>query len=456
MAYPHSPLVAFAVGIAVVVLLLAYWDLPALIGLIIATFAVGLVAPGVPLTEIASRTATAFGENMAGIGIPILMAAIIGKGMMSSGAAERIVRGFTALLGRDNADIALWGSSSVLAVPVFFDNVFYLMAPLARSMRSRIGKNYALYIVVVGAGAATTHVFVPPTPGPLAVADQIPGANLGLTIVVGLGVAIPSALVAGIGYGRLINSRLDIPLRESMGSSMEELEELSDRSVTALPGVLESLAPILIAVFFVASNTIATTFLGEGAAVIPLTEFIGNPNFALTAAALMAAWTYRRHRDLSHEQWTDAIVESLKNGGHIAAITCMGGAFGAMLAAAGIGDYIAGGLSEIGINLLITAWLIAAAVRIAQGSATVAMLTTAGIMAPLAGGLAVHPAYLVMAIGAGGNICSWYPDSGFWLVKEICGLTQAETLKTWTALTTIISVTGLVVVLVGSAMLPLV
>ncbi|SIR30811.1 gluconate:H+ symporter, GntP family [Haladaptatus litoreus] len=456
MAYPHSPLVAFVVGLVAVILLLVYWDLPAFIGLVIATFVVGLVAPQVAFGNIASETAAAFGEGMTGIGIPILMAAVIGKSMMGSGAAERIVRGFRGLTGSEGSVFALWGSSSFLAIPVFFDNVFYLMAPLARSMRARVGKNYALYLVVVGAGAATTHVFVPPTPGPLAVADEI-GVNLGMTIIVGLIVAIPSALVAGIFYGRWINARLDIPLRDSMDTSGAELEDIAHRSTNELPGMFEASLPILLAVVLVASNTIVDTFLPEDAPIGSVTSFLGDPNFALTMAAIAAALTFRRMRAMSDEQWSDELTESLKSGGNIAAITAAGGAFGAMLAAAGIGDYIADALAGLGIGLLVTAWLIAAAVRIAQGSATVAMLTTAGIVSGsgLVASLSVHPAYLVMAIGAGGNIFSWYNDSGFWLVKEIGGLTQAETLKTWTALTTIISVTGLITVLIASTLVPL-
>ncbi|WP_101298093.1 GntP family permease [Halegenticoccus soli] len=451
----HSPLLAFVVGLVAVILLLVYWDLPAFIGLVIAALVVGLVAPQLAPPEVASTLAEAFGEGMAGIGIPILMAAVIGKSMMSSGAAERIVRGFRSVLGRDNSEIALWGSSSFLAIPVFFDNVFYLLAPLARSMRARVGRDYTLFIVAVGAGAATTHVFVPPTPGPLAVASEI-GVGLGMTILVGLVVAIPSAAVAGLAYGHWINSRLDIPLRDSMDTSGEELEEISEKSTSELPGMFEASLPILLAVALVASNTAVDTFLPEGAAIGTVTSFIGDPNVALTAAAMAAALTYRRMRALSDEAWADELTEALKSGGNIAAITAAGGAFGAMLAEAGIGDYIAGALEGLGIGLLVTAWLIAAAVRIAQGSATVAMLTTAGIMAGsgLVASLSVHPAYLVMAIGAGGNICSWYNDSGFWLVKEIGGLTQVETLKTWTALTTIISVMGLLTVLALSTVFP--
>lgn len=459
--FAHSPLLTFAVGLAVVVMLLVVLDLPAFVGLTIAAFTVGLVnavfVPDFAMADAAARTATAFGNGMAGIGIPILMAAIIGKSMLESGSAQRIVRGFQSLVGEDNSDFALWGSSSILAIPVFFDSVFYLMAPLARSMRARVGKNYALYIVVVGAGAATTHVFVPPTPGPLAVANEI-GVDLGTTILVGVAIAIPAAAVAGLVYGRWINARLDIPLRDSMGTTTEELEERAQRETSNLPGVLEAILPIFLAVALVASATAVNTFQDWYPvleSVQPLVAFIGDKNVALTIAAMAAAVTYLRWTGLSRSVWEDELTEALKSGGNIAAITAMGGAFGALLAASGIGPYIADILQNFGIGLLVTAWLIAAVVRIAQGSATAAMLTAAGIMAPLAGQLDVNAAYLVMVIGAGGNIGSWYNDSGFWLVKEIGGLTQAETLKTWTALTTIISVTGLVSVLILSSVLPL-
>ncbi|GAD52220.1 gluconate transporter [Halarchaeum acidiphilum MH1-52-1] len=261
------PITAFAVGVAVVVLLLVVWDLPAFVGLVIAALLVGTTnayfLPDVAFGNVPGNVATAFGNNMAGIGIPILMAAIIGKSMLESGAADRIVRSFRSTLSDENVDFALWGSSSFLAIPVFFDNVFYLMAPLARSMRARIGKNYALYLVVVGAGAATTHVFVPPTPGPLAVADQLSQGGqsiLGTTIVVGLATAIPSALVAGIVYGRFLNARIDIPLRDAMGTSAEELEERAQRESDALPSFAESGLPIAAAIVLVASNTIVSSF----------------------------------------------------------------------------------------------------------------------------------------------------------------------------------------------------
>ncbi|QCS44291.1 GntP family permease [Natrinema versiforme] len=449
----QAPLVSLVAGIVAIVLLLVVFDLPAFISLVIAGFTVGIVAPEVAFATVPGEFASAFGDNMAGIGIPILMAAIIGKAMVESGAANRIVRGFTSVFGDENTELSLFSSSFVMSIPVFFDNVFYLLAPLARSARSRIGKNYTLYIVAVGAAGVVTHGFVPPTPGPLLAVEEF-DANLGSTIMIGVLVGVPTALVSGLGYGYWINRRLDIPLRDSMGTTVEELEAQNQVPTSSLPGMVESLLPILLAVLLVTADTTAQTLFGEDAAIRDITGFFGDPNLALTAAALAAALTYYRMSDLDSEAFSDELTDALKSGGNIAAITAAGGAFGAMLQAAGAGMYIADSLEGIGLGLLVTAWVIAAGVRVVQGSATVAIVTTAGIMAPLASGLDVNVAYLVMAIGAGASFCSWYNDSGFWIVKEIGGLTQGETLKTWTVATTLIGITGLLSTLIFSTILP--
>jgi gluconate:H+ symporter, GntP family len=469
-----NPLIVFAIGLVAVIALLVWLKLPAIIGLLIASLIVGAATAAVPFGEVPAEIAEGFGDTMVGVGIPILMAAVIGKAMMESGAAERIVRSFQSTTGEDRSYLALWGSSSALSIPVFFDNVFFLLAPLARSMRARVGRDYALFICVIGAGAATTHVFVPPTPGPLAVAAELgEEVDLGAMMLGGILVAVPTAAVSGVLYGKWINARLDdIPLRETMGSTPEEVHERAERPLSELPSVFEAALPILLAVVLIASNTTVDFMLDLAAdgvapfaglegvleAADPVASFLGDPNFALTAAALAAAVTYLRVRAIEQDVWTDELTEALKSGAHIAAITSAGGAFGALLAASGIGEYITeliavGG--EGGLTVLISAWVIAAAIRIAQGSATVAMITTAGIMAPQVPELTVHPVYLALIIGAGGNICSWYNDSGFWLIKEIGGLTQMETVKIWTALTTIISVTAFIIITVVASIVPL-
>jgi len=180
----QAPLLSLLAGVIAIVLLLVVLNLPAFISLALAGFTVAIVTPAISLANAPGEFATAFGNGMGGIGIPILMAAIIGKAMVESGSANRIVRAFNSLLGRDRTEFSLFGSSFFLAIPVFFDNVFYLLAPLARSARSRRGHSYALFIVAVGAAASVAHGFVPPTPGPLLAVNEF-GANLGMTSLSG-------------------------------------------------------------------------------------------------------------------------------------------------------------------------------------------------------------------------------------------------------------------------------
>ncbi|MDG5760404.1 SLC13 family permease [Natronococcus sp. A-GB1] len=456
----ESPIVPFVVGLVVVVALLVWLKLPAFVGLIIAAMAIGLTTPELATGEVAAQTAEEFGGVMVSIGIPILMAAIIGKCLMDSGAADRVVRGFLSWTGEKRSEYALMGSSYVLSIPVFFDNVFYLLAPLGRSMKARTGVKFSLYISVLAAGALATHMLVPPTPGPLAMAAEL-NVDLGLAILVGAAVALPTSMLGGIVYGRFLNSREEFPLREAMGSDPEDLQERTDRPTSELPGLLESSLPIAAPVVLIAGNTTADVLvdqgaIAEGGAIDAAASFLGDPNFALTAAAILAAYTYyRMEMQGDRDLFNNEITEAIKSGGNIIAITAAGGTFGAMLAIAGVGEWIAGGLEEIGLGLLFTGWAIAAVIRVAQGSGTVAILTGAGIMAPLAGDFDANAVYLMMAIGFGGMIAPWYNDSGFWVVSEVAGITQLETFKTYSAVCTVMSVSGLILVFVLQLLVPL-
>lgn len=455
-----SPIVPFLVGLIIVVALLVWLKLPAFVGLVIAAMAIGLTTPELATGEVAARTAEEFGGVMVAIGIPILMAAIIGKSLMDSGAADRIVRGFLSLTGEDRSEYALMGSSYVLSIPVFFDNVFYLLAPLGRSMKARTGVKFSLYISVLVAGALATHMLVPPTPGPLAMAAEL-NVDLGLAILVGASVALPTSLLGGIVYGRFLHGREEFPLREAMGSTPEDLQEKSDRPTSELPGLLESLLPIVVPVALIASNTIGDVaadegLIAEGGTIVTATSFLGDANFALTVAAMLAAFTYfRMEMDGDKNLFNNEITDAIKSGGNIIAITAGGGTFGAMLAIAGVGDWIAGGLQDLGLGLLFAGWLIAAVIRVAQGSGTVAILTGAAIMAPLAGGFDANAVWLMMAIGFGGMIAPWYNDSGFWIVSEVAGISQIETFKSYSAVCTVMSISGLVTVWVLHLLVPL-
>ncbi len=449
-----NPLVPFLLGLVAVIVFLVLLRLPAFLGLTLATIVVGLATPEVPFADVPAKMAAAFGDVMEAVGIPILMAAIIGKSLMDSGAAERIVRAFLARTGDERSEVALLGSSYVLSIPVFVDNVFYLLAPLGRSMYARTGTKYALYIAVLSAGALATHMLVPPTPGPLAMADTL-NVDLGTAMLMGALVALPISMIAGLVYGHWIDRRLSIPLREAMGSTAEVLESKATTSLDDLPGLGEALLPIVLPVALIGSNTVTDAVLPNGGTAAATTDFLGSSTVALTLAALVAAATFYRTSDLHASTFGDALTDALKSGGNIIAITAAGGAFGALLRTAGVGEYIADALAAAGIPLLITGWLIGGVIRIAQGSGTVAVLTGASMMAPLTSGLDAHPVYMMMSVGTGALLFSWYNDSGFWIVNEVAGLTQAETLKTWSAVNTVMAFTGLVVVLLLATFVPL-
>ncbi len=245
------PLVTLVIGIAVVLGLIIVLRVNAFIALISAAMIVSLMAPGDIATKI-SRVATAFGNTAGGIGIVIALAAVIGKCMLDSGAADRIVRAFVRLLGEKQAPVALMGSGYVLAIPVFFDTVFYLLVPLARSLHRQTGKQYLKYILAIGAGGAITHSLVPPTPGPLLMASTL-GIDLGLMIMIGAAVALPAA-AAGVLFADVADRIMKTPMR-SLGSEPEP-EPLADEQ---LPPLALAILPVLLPVLLISTNTILTT-----------------------------------------------------------------------------------------------------------------------------------------------------------------------------------------------------
>ncbi|MFM9093217.1 MAG: GntP family permease, partial [Verrucomicrobiota bacterium] len=329
------------------------------------------------------------------------------------------------------------------------------LVPLARALSLRTGKNYLLYVLAICAGGVITHGLVPPTPGPLVVAETLK-LDLGVAIVGGLLFGILPAL-AGLGFSHWINARSPVPLRETAGSSLASLEAVASRREEELPGFLASIAPVALPVILIA----AASFLGpvrssRPAGLMDALDFLGNKNIALLLGALIALAVYVKQKAVGWRQLGDVIGPPLETAGVIILITAAGGAYGAMIKNAGVGESVrvlatAGGMSHV-----LLAWLLAAVIRVAQGSATVAMITASSIMLSIAGpeGFGVHLFYIYLAVGYGATILSWMNDSGFWVFSRLGGLTEAETLRSWTVLLTVISVVGLLQALVASALWP--
>ncbi len=455
------PLLILLIGTAIVIASIIRLRIGAFFGLMLAAFVVSLLAPGELAIKI-SRAVEALGATAGKISVVIACAAVIGKCMMDSGAADRIVRAFLGLLGEQRSSIALMASGFTLSIPVFFDTVFYLLVPLARSLHRTTKKNYVLYIMAIGTGAAITHTLVPPTPGPLAMAENLK-FDIGMMIMMGILVSIPCA-VAALFYAHWIQQRMDIPMRPVPG---EEAASVSQKDVHDLPGLFASLLPIALPVVLISANTIISTLAGSAPAESILHRaratmaILGNPNVALLISAAFALLLYVRQCRPSRDVVGRSIEGALMSAGIIILITSAGGAFGAMLKEAQVGPVIekmfTGGNSSTGLMLLFIGWVISCLLKISQGSSTVAMITASGIVAAMIdpAALTIHPVYLALAIGTGSLCGSWMNDSGFWIVAKMSGFTEVETLKTWTIGLIVLSVTGLLITVALALLFPM-
>jgi GntP family gluconate:H+ symporter len=414
-------------------------------------------ALGLADRTVGERVAADFGRTCASIGILIAMAAIIGKCLLDSGAADKIVRSAMRLTGERGAPIAFLGSGFLLGIPVFFDTVFYLMIPLGKALQMRTGRNYLLFVLSIVAGATMAHSLVPPTPGPLFVAGAL-GVDLGTMIVAGCLVGVFSS-TAGFLYARFVNARGEVPLRESPDFSLKDLEQLSKRDESQLPPLWLALTPIVLPVLLIAGNTVLKTFklLPDDSPVAPLAATLGNKNVALAIAAGVAMVTLIWQQRTSLAELHQAVGASLASGGVIILITAGGGAFGGALKQTGVANLIREIPTESHLVVLVLAFLITTAIRTAQGSATVAMITAVGVLAAFAepGQLGCNPVYLALAIGCGSKPVAWMNDSGFWVICKMSGMTEAEGLRYVTPMSILMGVVGLAVTLLAAWLMPL-
>jgi GntP family gluconate:H+ symporter len=409
----------------------------------------------------------AFGNTAAGIGFVVALAAIIGVCMLGSGAADRVVRWLLSVFGEKQAGLVLLSSGFLLSIPVFFDTVFFLLIPLARALSLRTGKSYTLFVMAMAGAGAITHSMVPPTPGPLMIAEGLK-LDLGIAMMAGLAASVlPAWLVLFL--AKRFDRKFNLPMRDVPGASTSELKTIVDKKDSELPNLFLSALPIALPVILISLVSILNLVAKDsvsGAAWFRYLEFFGSPNIAMLLAALvaiytLAAQTIREKRPMEGglmSTLSKALENPLQTAGVIILITGAGGAFGGMIRLAGVGETIEAVATSYNISLILLAWGATAVVRIAQGSATVAMITGVGLMSAVIGdgsSLPYHPLYIFLAIGFGSITLSWMNDSGFWVVQRLSGFTEKEMLKTWTVMLTAISVAGLLQVLVMAEVLPM-
>ncbi len=486
---PYWPFVVLAISVTFIVVAISWWRFHAFVALLLACLVAGMLShrdewkvvdkAGKEISyshwvAVIELTSKGLGDTTRDVAISIALASIIGMALMESGAADKVVRRFLSLCGDRLAGFALLWATYVLSIPIFFDTMFMLMAPLAMALRMRTGRDYLLYVMCICCGGMITHSMTIPHPGPIAMVDTLK-IDAGVSLIAGL---VGGLVPAFLGYFACVwlNKKVPVPLRYE-----EALSERSEKPESELPSFFWSILPVILPIVLISGSSlfriIADGATGaeenrigwcvqcyelfggqEGfASLRGYVDFFGNKNLALAIGTAIAVWVLARQQKFAKGKLEKLIARPLETAGMIILITSAGGAFGFVLRSVGVGDAVKAYAEGRAISLVLLSYLVAIVIRIAQGSATVAMLTTASMVAPMLGDdLEFNRVYIYLAIGWGSMACSWMNDSGFWVVNRLSGMTQRETLQSWTVLSTFLSVSGIIVTLIASKVLPLV
>jgi len=438
-AIPAGRLVPAALlGIAVLVLLIVRFKLHPFLSLTLGSLTVGAVA-GVPMADVLDSFTKGFGSTAAGVGILIALGAMFGKLLADSGGADEIVDTIIGRSGPRTLPWAMAGVGAIIGLPMFFEIGLVLLMPVIFLVARRSGLSLIRVGIPALAGLSAMHGLVPPHPGPLVAIDALK-ADLGITLGLGILVAIPTIAVAGPWFARVAARWVDVPA--------PELFESRESETGPRPSFAITLLTVLTPVVLMMGKALADILAAEGTSARTVLDFLGTPLIALLIAVILAMFTLGRGAGMGLKEVGSSLESSLGPIAGILLIVSAGGGFKQTLVDTGIGQLVADWIAQSGLSVLLLAWLVAVLIRLATGSATVATVTASGILAPLAAGMpTTQVSLMVLAIGAGSVFFSHVNDAGFWLVKEYFGLKVGQTIKSWSVMETILSVTGLVLVL---------
>ncbi|GGD17644.1 gluconate:H+ symporter [Aquisalinus flavus] len=453
MAY--LPLIMTGVSIAALLFLVLKVRMPAFVALLLVSLMFGLstgMAPG----DIIDSVRNGMGGTLGFVAIVVGLGAMMGALLEVSGGVQAISSGILKRFGEGKAQWALGLIGFLVAIPVFFDVALIIMIPILFGLRERTAKPLIWFALPLMAGLAVTHSFIPPTPGPIAVAEIL-SAELGWVILFGALAGLPAMVIAGPMLANLLIKLDREGMRSKFRGGQADLEEPGDPDAPAIEpiGFGAALSVIMLPLVLILAGTL-TGVVGEGrlpASAISVVGFVGHPFVALLITVLYAWYLFGIRKGFKAAYLHDAMLKALEPAGIVVLVTGAGGVFKQILVDSGGGRQLAEVLSAGAMPPIVFAFLVATIVRVAQGSATVAMITAAGLVAPvaeLAGLQGAQLGLLVIAIASGATMVSHVNDSGFWLVSRYLGLTEAQTLKTWTVSTTLIGLTGFAVVLLLS------
>ncbi len=433
----YQLLAAVFAGIALLLFLILVFKIHAFLSLLISSISVGILA-GMPAGDVIATVQKGMGGTLGFVATVIGLGALFGAILEQSGGAKSIAKFLVSKSKLSRAPYAMAMTGFLVAIPVFFDVAFILLIPMVYALQRTSGKSLLLFAIPLLSGLAVTHAFIPPTPGPIAVADIL-GADLGWVILTGFVVGLPVAIISGPIFGKYIANKINVVAPMADGPAEEDN--------VVLPSFSSVLGIVCIPLVLILLNTsISAGFIPiKSEQIKSLIALVGHPFTALIIANLVAWYFMGIRRGFSKQQLLQISSKSLAPAGSIILITGAGGVFKQVLIETGAGEMIANSLAGTGLSVLLFAYLVAFLVRILQGSSTVAMITAASLVAPLieSSFSGLQLACLVTAIAAGASATSHVNDSGFWLVNQYLGLTEKQTFRSWTVMTTILSVSGL-------------
>lgn len=443
-----GPILLLIAALAVVLLLFLVMrtKLQAFVALIVVSILAGVFA-GMDFPDIIAAMQAGMGGTVGEIAVIIGLGAMFGEMLRVTGGAERLALTLMNKFGEKRVHWALALTGFIISIPVFLDVAFVILVPILYSLSQKMKKSLLFFGIPLLAGLAVTHSFVPPTPGPIAVASLL-HADLGWVILFGLIAGIPAMILAGPVFGSYISKKIDVGVPEYMLELAKE--KTYDKELPSFGNVVSI---ILLPLVLILLNTFADVLLADENMVRRILTFIGHPFVALTITALLTFYIFGTKRGYSKEEIQEITTKALEPAGIIILITGAGGIFGQVLVESGIGDVLAQIMKDANMPLIVFAFLTAGVIRVAQGSATVSMITAAGLVTPLLETYDVSApmlGLLVISIASGATIASHVNDSGFWLVNRYFGLSEKDTLKSWTVMETIIGFVGFGICLIIS------
>ncbi|MDR2496851.1 MAG: gluconate:H+ symporter [Tannerellaceae bacterium] len=427
------------ISLAILIALIARFKVDAFLAFILVSAAAG-IALGIPLDKLPATIETGIGNLMGSLTLIIVLGAMLGKLVAVSGAAGEIASGMTSVFGTKRIRWGLMITGFIVGIPLFYGIGFVLLVPLIFTIVNR----YRLPAVFIGlpmlSALSVTHGFLPPHPSPVALVSLF-DANMGMTLIWGLVIAVPAIILAGPVFSGT--------LRKVSSKPVKLFESAPDTNSFGTPGKINSLLSATLPVFLLIAATVLPMCLPEmGEAALSVVKFLGAPPVVMLIALIVATCTLGIAQGRSIKSVMEVYVEAVKDIAMILLIIAGSGVFTQMMKDSGVSAELAVMLQSVPIHPLILGWLMAALIRVCVGSATVAALTAAGVILPLVRQTGVEPSLMVLSLGAGSLFFSHVNDSGFWLFKEYFGLSLKDTFRSWSVMETIVSVTGLAGVMI--------